>query len=138
VTAAVPVTKRFPIRLGRLSRLVLLLFGVRGPSNAYVDIDGTLDARFGFYRLHTPLANIVHWRIEGPWLWITAVGVRRGIRGDITFGGNHKGGVRLDFRERVRWGLLRVPTLYVSVDDLEAFAAALSEHGIPGEDARRD
>ena len=130
------LSQRFPIRLGRRSRPVLLLWGVRR-RNSYVDIDTRLDARFGFFRFQTPLTNILGWRIEGPWLWITAIGVRMGIRGDITFGGNHKCGVRFDFREPVRWGPLRVPILYVTVEDLDGFAAALSERGIPGEDARR-
>jgi hypothetical protein len=131
-----PVARRFPIRLGTLSRPVLLLFGVL-EGNAYVDLDTELDAHFGFFRIHTPLDNVESWRIEGPWLWITAIGVRRGIRGDITFGGNHRGGVRLNFRKPVRWGFLSVPALYATVGDLEGFAAALSERGIPGEDARR-
>ena len=44
------MTQRFPIHLGRRSRLVLLLFGVR-PSNAYVDLaDDELNAHFGFFR----------------------------------------------------------------------------------------
>jgi hypothetical protein len=116
---------------------VLALFGVR-PGNAYVDLDGELDARFGYSRMRTPVANIVSWRIEGPWRWITAIGVRRSIRhGDITFGGNHRGGVRVDFREPVRFGPFRVPALYVTADDMEGLAAALAERGIPGEDARR-
>lgn len=127
---------RFPFRVGSKSRPLLLLFGVRS-DNAYVDIDTRLDARFGFFRFQTPLANIVRYRLEGPWHWLTAIGVRRGIRyGDVTFGGSHRGGVRLDFEERVRWGPFRVPALYVTVDDLEAFAAALTARGIPGEDAR--
>lgn len=129
--------RRFPFRLGPLSRPVLLLWGVR-KHNAYVDLDTRLDARFGFFHLQTPVANIVRWRIEGPWRWLTAIGVRGSVRnGDITFGGTHRGGVRLDFRERVQWGPLRVPALYVTVEDLEGFAAALSARGIPGEDARR-
>jgi len=128
--------RRFLIRLGRKSRPLLLLFGVRG-DNAYVDLDTRIDARFGFFRFQTPLANIVRWRIEGPWLWLTAIGVRRGIRGDISFGGTPRGGVRLDFREPVHWGPLRVPALYVTVEDLEGLAADLTERGIPGEDARR-
>ena len=131
-----PAARRFPVRLGILSRPVLLLFGVL-EGNAYVDLDGELDAHFGFFRIHTPLDNVESWRMEGPWLWITAIGVRRGLRGDITFGGNHKGGVRLNIRNRVRWGIFNVPALYVTVADLEGFAAALSERGIPGEDARR-
>ena len=86
----------------------------------------------------TPLANIARWRIEGPWLWITAIGVRMNLRHrDITFGGSPHGGVRMDFVERVRVGPLPVPALYVTVDDLEGFAAALAERGIPGVDARK-
>lgn len=129
---------RFPFRLGRRSRPLLLLFGVR-QSNAYVDLDTDIDARFGFYRLRTPVSNVTRYRIEGPWHWLTAIGVRRGIRhGDISFGGTHRGGFRLDFRDRVRWGLLRVPALYVTVEDTDGFAKALRERGIPGVDARRN
>lgn len=128
---------RFPIRLGTRSRPLLRLWGVT-PASAYVELDGDLEARFGALRVRTPVANITSWRIEGPWHWITAIGVRRSFRGgDITFGGNSTGGVRLDFRERVPFSVLRVPALYVTVADLEGFAAALAARGIPGEDARR-
>lgn len=115
------------------------MFGVRGPEDAWVDLrDDTLEARFGWSRARTRLSNIVGWRIEGPWLWITAIGVRMSVRhGDITFGGSHRGGVRLDFAERVPVGPLKVPALYVTVDDLEGLAAALVERGIPGVDARK-
>jgi hypothetical protein len=131
-----PAARRFPIRVGRRSRPFLLLFGVRG-DNAYVDLDGELDARFGFFRVRTPVTNITSWAIEGPWPWITAIGVRRSVRhGDVTFGGNHKGGVRLDFRQPVSLGPARVPALYVTVEDLEGFAAAVAAHGIPGDDRR--
>lgn len=129
--------QRFPIRIGRRSRLFLKLFGV-GADNAYVDLDGELDARFGFYRVRTPLSNIASWRIEGPWLWITAIGVRTNLRHrDITFGGSPHGGVRVNFKEPVRFGFYHVPALYLTVDDLEGLAAALSERGIPGGDARK-
>lgn len=130
-------TRRFPIRLGRRSRPLLLLFGVRS-GNAYVDLGDELDARFGFFRLKTPTTNITRWRIEGPWLWLTAIGVRMSVRHrDITFGGNHRGGVRVDFAERPRFTVFRPPALYVTVDDMDGFAAALAERGIPGEDARK-
>ena len=130
--------QRFSIEIGRRTRPFLLLWGVRS-HNAYVDLDVDLEARFGFFRFRTPVANIARYRIEGPWLWITAIGVRRGVRrGDITFAGTHRGGFRLDFRERVKWGPLRVPTLYVTVADVDAFGAALRARGIPGEDARRE
>jgi len=116
---------------------LLRLFGVRN-DNAYVDLDGELYAQFGRYRVRTPVANLSSWRIEGPWLWVTAIGVRTSLRHrDVTFGGNHRGGVRVDFKDRVPFVALRIPALYVTVDDLEAFAAALAGRGIPGEDARK-
>jgi hypothetical protein len=131
------VARRFPIRVGPRSRPLLRLFGV-GPDNAYVDLNEELDARFGRFRIRTSVGNLASWRIEGPWLWITAIGVRTSLRHrDVTFGGNHRGGVRVDFKERVRFGRLRIPALYVTVEDLEGFAAALAGRGIPGEDARR-
>ena len=129
---------RFPIRIGARSRpLLLLLFGVR-EHNSYVDLtESSLEVHFGYFHMHVPVANVASWRIEGPWLWITAIGVRRGIRrGDMTFAGNHKVGVRIDFKEPVRWGRLRVPRLYVTVADFEGFGAALTERGITGEDVR--
>jgi hypothetical protein len=129
--------QRFPIRVGRRSRLFLRLFGVRD-DNAYVDLDGELDARFGFYWVRTPLSNITSWRIEGPWLWITAIGVRTSLRHrDVTFGGSPHGGVRVDFKEPVPFAFYRLPALYVTVDDLEGLAAGLSLRGITGKDARK-
>lgn len=137
-TDSVVAHQRFPIRIGRRSQLVLLLFGVR-PANAYVDLGGDeLDAHFGFFRLRTPTSNLASWRIEGPWRWITAIGVRFGVRHhDLTFGGTHRGGVRVDFKEPVRTAGIRVPALYLTVDDLEGFAAALANRGLPGSDARK-
>ena len=132
----------FPIRLGARSLLLLrLLWGVK-PGLAYAEIsdepDGELEARFGRVRFRTPLANIASWRIEGPFHWIRAIGIRRSIRhADVSFAGAAHGGVRMDFRDPVRWSILRVPAFYVSADDLEGFAAALRKRGIPGEDARR-
>jgi hypothetical protein len=133
-----PEVRRFPIELGRRSRALLrILFRVR-PETAYVDVGEELEARFGIGHLRTPLSNVVSWRIEGPWLWITAIGIRKSVwQSDITFGGTHRGGVRLDFRERVKAVGFRVSALYVTVADLEGFTAELSRRGIPGEDARR-
>ena len=129
--------RTFPIRLGRRSLPLLRVFGVR-PGNAFVVVDDDLDARFGFFRIRTPLGNVVGWRIEGPWRWITAIGVRRSVRhGDLTFGGSARGGVRVDFRDPVRSGRFRIPALYMTVEDLEGLGAALEARGIPGSDARR-
>lgn len=127
----------FSFRLDRRWRpLLLLIFGVR-PGNAYVDVNDGFEARFGWYRIRTPLANVVAWRIEGPWRWFTAIGVRMSVRHrDLTFGGTSRGGMRLDFAEPVPFLFFRVPALYVTVEDIEGLAAALSARGIPGEDVR--
>ncbi len=131
-------TRRFPIFVGRRSRFVLAAFGVRS-GNAFVDLgDDELDAHFGYFRVRTPTANLASWRIEGPWLWITAIGVRMSLRHrDLTFGGTNRGGVRVDFREPLVLRGVRIPALYVTVEDIEGFAAALTERGIPGQDARQ-
>ena len=132
------MTTDFPIRIGRRSRLFLrLAFGVR-PDRAVVRLgDGTIDIRFGRFNPRVPVAEVVRWRIEGPWLWITAIGVRMSLRHrDLSFCGSPRGGVRLDLRSPFRYGPLRVPAFYVGVEDLDGFAAALAALGIPGEDAR--
>ena len=49
--------RRFPIRIGRRSRPLLRLFGVRG-DNAYVDLADDVDVRFGFFRVRTPVTNL--------------------------------------------------------------------------------
>jgi hypothetical protein len=131
--------RRFPIRVGRKSApLLRLCFGVT-PDRAWATVaDDALTVRFGWWRFEAPIADIARWRIEGPWRWITAIGIRRSIRhGDLSFAGSPRGGVRLDFRSPVKWKVLRVPALYVGVDDLEGFATALTALGIPGLDARR-
>ena len=130
---------RFPFRLGARSRPLLRLFGVRGVENAFVDLDATtFTARFGWSEVSTPVANLVAWRIDGPWHWTKAIGVRMGFvrRRDLTFGGSPRGGVRVDFHEPIRFGRLHFPTLYVTVEDLVGLGAALTALGVPGEDGR--
>lgn len=131
--------QRFPIRIGARSRgFVRVLFGAT-PETAWAEVDADgLKARFGRFHLETPLENIATWRIEGPFRWITAIGVRMSVRHrDLSFAGSPHGGVRMDFRVPVPYGVLRVPAQYVGADDLDGFAAALTALGIPGEDSRR-
>jgi hypothetical protein len=131
----------FGVRRGLKTQTLLRLFGVKGVENAFVDVDGVrLTARFGFAQVQVPLSNISGWRIEGPWPWVTAIGIRMSIRhADLSFAGSPRGGVRLDFKEPVPYGPLRpLPALYVGVEDLEGLAAVLSTHGIPVMDARAD
>lgn len=129
---------RFPIRIGRRSRWFIRIFFTATPETAYAEIGDDLVIKFGKFRVETAVANLASWRIEGPWAWITAIGVRRSFRhGDVSFAGSPRGGVRIDFRDRVPWGPLKVPAVYVGADDLEGFAAALAARGIQGVDARK-
>jgi hypothetical protein len=129
---------RYPFRLGARSRPLLRLFGVRGVENAFVDLDpAAFTARFGRFEVSTPVANLASWQIEGPWLWVTAIGVRMSIRHrDLTFGGSPRGGVRVDFREPVKMGPIAIPALYVTVEDLVGLGAALTALGVTGRDLR--
>jgi len=131
--------RRFAYRLGRRSAPVLWLFGVHGADDAWVDLgDDVLAAKFGWFHATTPIGNIASWRIEGPWKWVTAIGVRRSFRhADITFGGSPVGGVRLDFRQPIKVGFLKAPALYLTVEDLDGLGEALEVDGIPGSDARK-
>jgi hypothetical protein len=45
--------------------------------------------------------------------------------------------VRVNFRERVPYWRFRIPALYLTVEDLEGLAAALTARGIPGQDMRK-
>jgi len=131
--------QRFPIRIGRRSAAALrLAFGVT-PESAWAGVgDGRLEIHFGRVMFRTELANIRRVRIEGPFRWITAIGIRRSLRhGDVSFAGSPHGGVRIDLVRRVRLGPFNVPAVYVGADDLDGFAAALAAAGIPGEDTRR-
>jgi len=129
---------RYPIRIGSKSApLLRVLFGV-APDRAWASVDSeSVTVRFGRFELIAPVASVTRWRIEGPWHWVTAIGIRRSIRhADISFAGSPRGGVRLDLSNPVRWGPLSIPAIYVGVDDLEGFARELTGRGIPGEDAR--
>ena len=129
---------RYQIGIGRRSApLLRVLFGVtHDRAWAMVD-DDQVTARFGWYEFSTPVSNIAAWSIEGPWRWLTAIGVRRSIRhGDVSFAGSPRGGVRLDLRVPVRWTIFDVPAFYVGVDDLEGFGAELAALGITGDDVR--
>jgi len=135
-------SEQFPIRIGARSRLLLrVLFGVR-PDRASLQLGdvpgGEVVVRFGWATFRTPLANVAGWRLEGPWKWITAIGIRvNWLHRDVSFDGSPHGGVRLDFNRKVHWLVIDVPAIYVSADDLDAVAAALAARGIAGIDARK-
>lgn len=112
-------------------RLPARLFGVT-PDRATVTVDGeTLTARFGPWRLATPLSNIARATVAGPYRWYTTAGPARLTPSDrgLTFATNSHHGVRIDFREPVAGieptGRLRHPNLTVTVADYSELAARL-------------
>jgi hypothetical protein len=134
----VEIPTRYPIRIGSKSGpLLRVAFGAT-PDRAWASVDAeSVIVHFGRFELAAPVASVTRWRIEGPWHWVTAIGIRLSIRHrDISFAGSPRGGVRLDLGTPVRWGPLSIPAIYAGVDDLEGFAGEFTRRGIPGEDAR--
>jgi hypothetical protein len=102
------------------------------PQKAWVEVSDTkFYARFGPFRLATPLSNIAGVAITGPYaMFKTAGPARLGITdGSLTFASNGDRGVLLRFATPVggkgRLGLLRHPELTVTVADPERLAALL-------------
>lgn len=123
----------FQIRCQPLLWPILIPFGVL-PGRAFVALDEQrLSARFGFFTANVALSNVERWTITGPYRWWRAAGVRATLgRAELTFGGSTHGGLCLSLREPVRIARMAVRELYLTVDDLEGLAAALSSRGIPG------
>ncbi len=108
-----------------------MAYGVRA-STAHVELDSfTLTARFGWWRVTTPFSNVAAFEVTGPYRWWRAVGFRRSLAGDVTFGTSTHGGVCLVFREPVAIWPFHATALTVTVDDLDGMAEALRERGVP-------
>lgn len=100
----------------------LRLLGIR-PDRAWVDItDRRLEARFGPWRVSTPLTNIAGASLTGPHRPLRAIGPRFSpSTRSLTFGSNVERTVRIAFRRPVPGmeplGIVRHPSLSVSVAD---------------------
>jgi hypothetical protein len=106
-------------------------FGVT-PSSAWVSVDDVLlQARFGHWRVSTPLANITEVEVTGPYRFFKTAGPARLAITDrgLTFASNGDRGVRIGFRTPVpgldRLGLLRHPELTVTVTDIDRLVRVL-------------
>jgi hypothetical protein len=124
-------SQRFAFAFAPAYRLFAGAFGI-GPATAWVDVgDRILDARFGPWRVSTPLENISDVAVTGPYaFWKTAGPARLAItdRG-LTFASNRDRGVLISFRTPVRGldplGVLHHPELTVTVADVDELAALL-------------
>lgn len=114
-------------------RGLLRLLGVR-PANSLVTVDDTtFDARFGPWRLTTPVENLADVQVTRDYQWFKAIGPR-GSAADrgCTFGTNSRAGVCVCFHEPVPALLpvdvLRHPGLTVTVADVDGLVAAVRPH----------
>lgn len=125
--------RHFELRFDDRYRLLALPFGVT-PATAWVRVgDDELEARFGPWRVRTPVGNVAGTEVTGPYgLLRTAGGARLSFadRG-LTFATNGDRGVCVSFHEPVRGmapvGPLRHPALTVTVADVDGFREAVDE-----------
>lgn len=111
-------------------RHVLAGLGIT-PSSASVTVtDEELDARFGPWRLRTPIQNITDVQVSGNYQWFKVIGPRGSLadRG-VTFGTNTDSGACVLFREPVKaldpTGTILHPGATFTVSDPEDFAEAV-------------
>ncbi len=125
--------REFPFRFAPAYRWPALPFGI-GPGTARVTVSArTFDARFGPWRVTTPLANIAGLIPTGPYRWYRTAGSARYSFADhgLTFATNGDRGLCVAFHEPVAGleptGSLRHPSLTVTVADAGALARLLAE-----------
>ena len=123
---------RFPFRFDPTYRRAARLFGVI-PESAWVDVGAAeFEARYGPWRVRTPLSNIAGAEVTGPYAFLKTAGpARLGItdRG-LTFASNGDRGVCVTFHSPVagidRRGRIRHPELTVTVSDIDGLRQALT------------
>ena len=114
-------------------QLAGLPFGVT-PWTARVQLDArVLAIRFGWWRLRTPVTNIVETVVTGPFGFLRTAGSARLSLADrgLTCATNGERGLCIRFGQPVRgiepFGLLRHPAVTVTVADPERLATFLAE-----------
>lgn len=126
-------TTRFDFAFAPAYRSLSRGFGIR-PSKAWVEVGDTeFNARYGPWRVSTPMTNITGAEVTGPYKMFKTAGPARLAVTDrgLTFASNGDRGVLILFAKPVRGldpvGLLRHPELTVTVADTAGLAALLNE-----------
>ena len=119
----------FVFDAGTAGRAWLRAIGVR-PDNSWVEVaDGKLSAKFGHWRIRTPLSNVAEAHVAGPYTELRAIGLRLSLSDHgLTFGTNAHRGVCIHFRKPLRTITLipyRHPNLTVTVERPDDLAAEL-------------
>ena len=123
--------ERFQFRFAPAYRRAARIFGVT-PTTTWLVVDSeALRARFGPWRVQTPLANIAAVALTGPYAFVKTAGPARLAVTDrgLTFATNGDRGVLITFRRPVPGieptGLLRHPELTVTVSEVDGLASLL-------------
>jgi hypothetical protein len=135
------VSERFSFAFDPAYRPLSRVFGVK-PENAWVEVsDDALVARFGPWRVKTPVRNIVGMAITGPYRYYKTAGPARLAITDrgLTFATNGRRGLRISFAEKIGGldglGIIRHPELTVTVADVDGLERALRSRGASAEPA---
>lgn len=131
--------ERLSFRVGRWSRYVLLLWGVRDGHREAQLHDDRVEVRFGWVTSVIAVADIERWDITGPYRWYRAIGIRHTLfHHDISFCGDASGAIRLWLRTPRRIAFVRGATeVFLGIEAPEHLGARLTERGVIGEDLRR-
>ena len=127
--------RRFAIKRSPWWRPLLALFGATA-ERAYLEVDRErLVARFGWYRLEVPRAEVA--AVEpARWRWWGGIGWRSDLRGSLGLIGATAPVLRLRLARPHPTRLLGIPfrlrELYVSVDDPAGVRAALEARAEAG------
>lgn len=131
--ASADTPTRFGFEFDPAYRIAALPFGIT-PNRAWVEV-GTnhLEGCFGFWRMSTPLSNVVATEVSGPFQRIKTIGPAHLSLADrgLTFATNGRRGVCIRFAVPVRGmdplGLVRHPGLTVTVADVEGLVRRLEQ-----------
>ena len=125
--------ERFEFAFAPSYRRLGAALGIR-PSTAWVEVDdSTFEARYGPWRVTTPLENITSTEVTGPYAFVKTAGPARLALTDrgLSFTPNGDRGLLIHFAEPVRgvdpFGLVRHPELTVGVAEPERLADRLSQ-----------
>lgn len=126
------MTRRFSFRFDPAYRRLARLFGIT-PDRAWVELtDGSFEARYGRWRVRTPLSNVAGAEITGPYAFLKTAGPARLAVTDrgLTFASNGDRGVCVTFHSPVRGiaqsGLISHPELTVTVGNVDGLVEALA------------
>ena len=125
---------RFPFRFDPAYRRLARLFGVT-PERAWVELgEAEFEARYGRWRVRTPLTNLAAAEVTGPYSLLKTAGPARLAITDrgLTFASNGERGVCITFHSPVPgidpFHRIHHPELTVTVLDVDGLMSALARH----------